>query len=129
MEKVTGKMIESKSAPAPIGPYSQAVEMNGFVFCSGQIPLDPKSGEVVGTNVTEQAEQVMINIKAVLQAADLTLANIVKTTIYLIDMADFQAVNEVYGKHMGVTRPARSTIAVKELPRKVKVEIEVLAAR
>ena len=122
-------MIESKSAPAPIGPYSQAVEMNGFVFCSGQIPLDPKSGEVVGTNVTEQAEQVMINIKAVLQAADLTLANIVKTTIYLIDMADFQAVNEVYGKHMGVTRPARSTIAVKELPRKVKVEIEVLAAR
>lgn len=126
---MTGKIIESKEAPAPIGPYSQAVEMNGFVFCSGQIPLDPKSGQIVGQTVGEQAEQVMANIKAVLQAADLTLSNIVKTTIFLTDMADFQGVNEVYGKHMGVTKPARSTVSVQGLPRGVKVEIEVLAAR
>ncbi len=129
MAKLTGKVIESKAAPAPIGPYSQAVEINGFVFCSGQIPLDPTTGDIVGATVSEQAEQVMINIKAVLGAADLNLANVVKTTIYLTDMADFQGVNEVYGKHMGATKPARSTVAVKELPRKVKVEIEVLAAR
>lgn len=123
------KIIESKTAPAPIGPYSQAVEMNGFVFCSGQIPLDPKTGEVVGSTVGEQAEQVMANIKAVLQAADLTLANVVKTTIFLTTMSDFQSVNEVYGKHIGASKPARSTVAVQGLPRGVKVEIEVLAAR
>ena len=126
---MTGKMIESKEAPAPIGPYSQAIEMNGFIFCSGQIPLDPKSGQIVGQTVSEQAEQVMANIKAVLKSADLTLSNIVKTTIFLTDMADFQGVNEVYGKHMGLTKPARSTVSVQGLPRGVKVEIEVLAAR
>lgn len=125
----TAKIHESKSAPAPIGPYSQAVEANGFVFCSGQIPLDPVSGQIVGTSVGEQAEQVMKNVKAVLQAADLTLAHVVKTTIFLTDMADFQSVNEVYSKHMGSTKPARSTVAVQGLPRAVKVEIEVLAAR
>ncbi|MBK7891373.1 MAG: RidA family protein [Bdellovibrionales bacterium] len=120
---------ESKQAPAPIGPYSQAVEMNGFVFCSGQIPLDPVSGQVKGETVAEQAEQVMANVKAVLTASDLALKNVVKTTIFLTDMADFQAVNEVYSKHMGETKPARSTVAVQGLPRGVKVEIEVLAAR
>lgn len=120
---------ESKQAPAPIGPYSQAVEMNGFVFCSGQIPLDPVSGQVKGETVSEQAEQVMANVKAVLTASDLALKNVVKTTIFLTDMADFQAVNEVYSKHMGDTKPARSTVAVQGLPRGVKVEIEVLAAR
>lgn len=120
---------ESKQAPAPIGPYSQAVEMNGFVFCSGQIPLDPVSGQVKGETVAEQAEQVMANVKAVLTASDLGLKNVVKTTIFLTDMADFQAVNEVYSKHMGETKPARSTVAVQGLPRGVKVEIEVLAAR
>ena len=112
----TPKIIESKEAPAPIGPYSQAVEMNGFVFCSGQIPLDPVSGQVVGLTVSEQAEQVMANIKAVLRSADLTLANVIKTTIFLTDMADFQGVNEVYGKHMGATKTARSTISVQGLP-------------
>lgn len=126
---MASKIHESKEAPAPIGPYSQAVEANGFVFCSGQIPLDPKSGQVVGQTVGEQAEQVMANIKAVLKSADLTLANIVKTTIFLTDMADFQGVNEVYGKHMGSSKPARSTVSVQGLPRGVKVEIEVLAAR
>ena len=120
---------ESKQAPAPIGPYSQAVEMNGFVFCSGQIPLDPVSGQVKGETVAEQAEQVMANVKAVLTASDLALKNVVKTTIFLTDMADFQAVNVVYSKHMGETKPARSTVAVQGLPRGVKVEIEVLAAR
>ena len=120
---------ESKHAPAPIGPYSQAVEMNGFVFCSGQIPLDPVSGQVQGETVAEQAEQVMANVKAVLTASDMALKNVVKTTIFLTDMADFQAVNEVYSKHMGETKPARSTVAVQGLPRGVKVEIEVLAAR
>ncbi|MDX9732315.1 MAG: RidA family protein [Bdellovibrionales bacterium] len=125
----TTRIHESKSAPAPIGPYSQAVEVNGFVYCSGQIPLDPASGEIVGKSVGEQTEQVMANIKAVLTAADLTLASVVKTTIFLTDMADFQGVNEVYSKHMGATKPARSTVAVAGLPRGVKVEIEVLAAR
>jgi 2-iminobutanoate/2-iminopropanoate deaminase len=131
MEKPMGdsKIHVSKEAPAPIGPYSQAVEAHGFVVCSGQIPLDPVSGQVVGTTVGEQTELVMANIKAVLKAADLNLANIVKTTIFLTDMADFQGVNEVYGKHMGVSKPARSTVAVQGLPRGVKVEIEVLAAR
>ncbi|MBL7688794.1 MAG: reactive intermediate/imine deaminase, partial [Bdellovibrionaceae bacterium] len=103
--------------------------MNGFVFCSGQIPLDPVSGQVKGETVSEQAEQVMANVKAVLTASDLALKNVVKTTIFLTDMADFQAVNEVYSKHMGDTKPARSTVAVQGLPRGVKVEIEVLAAR
>lgn len=126
---MASKVHESKEAPAPIGPYSQAVEANGFVFCSGQIPLHPTSGEIVGKTVGEQAEQVMTNIKAVLRSADLTLANVVKTTIFLTDMADFQGVNEVYGKHMGSTKPARSTVSVQGLPRGVKVEIEVLAAR
>lgn len=125
----TSRIHESKSAPAPIGPYSQAVEVNGFVFCSGQIPLDPVSGQVVGSTVPEQTEQVMANIKAVLTAADLSLSNVVKTTIFLTDMADFQGVNEVYAKHMGSVKPARSTVAVQGLPRGVKVEIEVLVAR
>lgn len=119
----------TKQAPAPIGPYSQAVEVNGFLFSSGQIPLDPVSGAMVGNTVGEQAEQVMANIKAVLASADLSLASVVKTTIFLTDMADFSTVNEVYAKHMGATRPARSTVAVLALPKGSKVEIEVLAAR
>lgn len=119
----------SKNAPAPIGPYSQAVEANGFVFCSGQIPLDAATGQIVGSTVGEQAQLVMKNVKAVLEAADLGLKNIVKTTIFLTDMGDFQAVNEVYSQHMGETKPARSTVAVAGLPRGAKVEIEVVAAR
>jgi 2-iminobutanoate/2-iminopropanoate deaminase len=123
------KIIETKKAPAPIGPYSQAVEMNGFVFCSGQIPLDPLTGQVNTGSVGEQTELVMKNIQAVLEAASLSFDNIVKTTIFLTDMADFPAVNEVYGKSFKSTAPARSTVAVAGLPRGVKVEIEVLAAR
>jgi len=120
---------ESKKAPAPIGPYSQAVEFNGFVFCSGQIPMDPTSGQIKGATVAEQVQVAMENVAAVLAGADLKLSNIVKTTIFLVDMGDFQAVNEVYSKHMGETKPARSTIAVLALPRGAKVEIEVVAAR
>lgn len=123
------KVIESKQAPAPIGPYSQAIEAHGFVFCSGQIPLDPVSGQMVGTTAGEQAEQVMKNVAAVLQASDLSLKNICKTTIFLTDMADFQAVNEVYAKHMGNHKPARSTIAVAGLPKGSRVEIEVVGTR
>lgn len=123
------KIHISSHAPAPIGPYSQAVEANGFVFCSGQIPLDPKTGEMIGSTAGEQATQVMKNIEAVLASADLTVKNIVKTTIYLTNMADFQAVNEVYGTFMKETKPARSTVAVQALPKGSKIEIEVLAMR
>jgi 2-iminobutanoate/2-iminopropanoate deaminase len=121
------KIVESKNAPAPIGPYSQAVQANGFLFCSGQIALDPASGQVLNGTVAEQAQLVMKNIKAVLEAAGLTFDHVVKTTIFLTDMADFPAVNEVYGKHFTSAPPARSTVAVAGLPRGVKVEVEVTA--
>lgn len=121
------KIHVSKDAPAPIGPYSQAVEAGGFLFCSGQIALDPTSGEVVSGGVPEQTRQVMKNIAAVLSAAGLGFDNVVKTTIYLTSMADFPAVNEVYGTYFKEAPPARSTVAVAGLPRGVNVEIEVLA--
>lgn len=123
------KIIETKNAPAPIGPYSQAVESGGFLFCSGQIPLDPVSGTVLSGSVGEQAELAMKNVGAVLKEAGLDFANIVKTTIFLTDMGDFPAVNEVYGKYFKSDPPARSTVAVAGLPRSVKVEIEVTARR
>lgn len=121
------KVILSNNAPAPIGPYSQAVQAGPFLFCSGQIALDPKSGDVVGQDVATQATQVMKNIEAVLTAAGLNFSNIVKTTIFLVDMKDFPIVNEIYGKHFAANPPARSTIAVAGLPKGVQVEIEVLA--
>lgn len=120
-------IIETKSAPAPIGPYSQAVKAGGFLFCSGQIPLDPKTGQVSTGSVSEQAEICMKNIEAVLTEAKLQFSNVVKTTIFLTDMADFPAVNEIYGKRFPSDAPARSTIAVAGLPKGVKVEIEVIA--
>lgn len=124
------KVVLSANAPAPIGPYSQAIEVNGMLYCSGQIPLNPANGEVVGAgDVQAQAEQVMKNIEAVLAAADLKFSNIVKTTIYLTTMNDFAKVNEVYGKFFPQNPPARSTVAVAGLPKGVQVEIEVLAAR
>jgi 2-iminobutanoate/2-iminopropanoate deaminase len=119
----------SEDAPAPIGPYSQAVEVDGFVFCSGQIALDAKSGQVVQGGVPEQTKKVMQNIEAVLKSANLTFANIVKTTIFLIDMNDFSAVNEIYGSYFKEAPPARSTVAVSGLPKGVRVEIEVIAKR
>jgi 2-iminobutanoate/2-iminopropanoate deaminase len=119
--------IFTAAAPAPIGPYNQAVRVGDFVFCSGQIPLDPATGEVVAGDVGGQTRQVMKNIEAVLEAASATFANVVKTTIFLVDMGDFAAVNAVYGEYFTDIAPARSTVAVAGLPRGVRVEIEVVA--
>jgi len=123
------KIHETKNAPAPIGPYSQAVEVGGFLFCSGQIAIDPATGELNNGTVAEQTELVMKNVGAVLEAAGYSFDNVVKTTIFLTDMADFPAVNEVYGRYFKSAPPARSTVAVAGLPRGVKVEIEVVASK
>ena len=122
------KVTTTKNAPAAIGPYSQAIEANGFLFASGQIPLCPETGEVVGTTITEQAEQSCKNIGAILNANGLTFENVVKTTCFLADMADFTAFNEVYAKHF-VGKPARSCVAVKALPKGVLCEVEIIAVR
>jgi len=121
--------IRTPAAPAPIGPYSQAIASGGFVFLSGQIPLSPATGEVVGETAAEQAVQVLSNMEAVLQKAGTSASKVVKTTIFLTNLADFAAVNEVYGKVFGVDgpAPARSTVQVSALPRGVKVEIEAIA--
>ncbi len=123
------KVILTKEAPAPIGPYSQAMEVGNLIFCSGQIPLDPVTNQVLTGDVKAQAELVMKNIDAVLKAAGVGFQNVVKTTIYLTNMADFQSVNEVYGRFFSEQPPARSTVAVAGLPKGVNVEIEVLAAK
>lgn len=122
------KTIATDSAPAAIGPYSQAIQAGNLLFCSGQIALDPASGGIVTGGVREQAEQVMKNIAAVLSAAETDFNNVVKTTIYLVDMNDFAVVNEVYGRCFPGHKPARSTVAVQGLPRGVLVEIEVVAS-
>lgn len=121
-------VISTDKAPAAIGPYSQAVACGNMLFCSGQIPLDPATGEVVTGDVSRQAEQVMSNLAAVLSASGIGFDDVVKTTIYLVDMADFAAVNEVYGSRFPNHKPARSTVAVKSLPRGVQLEIEVIAS-
>ena len=120
-------VVHTKQAPDAIGPYSQAVIANGMVFTAGQIALDPATMQIVEGDVKAQAEQVMKNLAAVLAEAGASFASVVKTTIFLRDMADFQAVNEVYGRALGESRPARSTVAVAGLPRDVRVEIEVVA--
>ena len=122
--------IHTDEAPRAIGPYSQAVVAGGFLFSAGQIALDPVAGVLVGAgDVRQEAEQVMKNLAAVLRAADTDFARVVKTTIYLVDMADFAAVNEVYGRYLNpeATPPARSTVAVRSLPRNALVEIDVIA--
>jgi 2-iminobutanoate/2-iminopropanoate deaminase len=121
------EIILTDRAPKPIGPYSQAVKSGGFLFCSGQVPLDPVSGAVVGTTAEEQTKQVMKNCEAVLQAAGRAFQDVVKTTIFLQNMADFPKVNEIYGAYFKSEPPARSTVAVAGLPKGVLVEIEVLA--
>lgn len=121
------EMIGTDKAPAAIGPYSQAVTAGGFVFTAGQIALDPTSGQLVEGDVTTQTERVMANLRAVLAAAGSDLDRVVKTTVYLADMNDFPAMNEAYGRAFGTHRPARSTFAVKTLPKNARVEIDVIA--
>jgi 2-iminobutanoate/2-iminopropanoate deaminase len=122
-------IIKTDKAPAPVGPYSQAVEAGGFLFCSGQISIHPQRNEVILGPIPEQTKMVMENIKAVLTEAGLNFSHVVKTTIFLTNMADFAAVNEVYGTYFKEQPPARSTIAVSGLPKGVQVEIEVVAKR
>ena len=120
--------ILSKAAPAPIGPYSQAIRTGRFLFCSGQVGLDPATGKFAGDDVATQARQAMKNLGAVLEAGGATFADVVKTTIFLVDMNDFATGNEAYGDAFkGAAPPARSTVAVAALPRGARVEIEVIA--
>jgi 2-iminobutanoate/2-iminopropanoate deaminase len=119
--------LHTKNAPEAIGPYAQATTAGGFLFTAGQIALDPTTTTVVEGDVTAQAEQVMANLNAVLANAGCAWKDVVKTTIFLTSMDDFAKVNEVYGKHLGATKPARSTVAVAGLPRGVRVEIECIA--
>ncbi len=119
--------VHTDDAPGAIGPYSQAVVSGGFIFTAGQIALDPSSGQVVPGGVAEQTDRALRNITAILKAAGADLSRVVKTTVFLLDMADFTAMNEVYARHFGEHRPARSTVAVSGLPRGVRVEIEAVA--
>lgn len=121
------KYVDTKNAPAAIGPYSQGIVLNGIAFFSGQIPLSPETGEVVGTTIEEQAEQVMKNVQALLESQGATFADVVKTTCFLADMADFAAFNEVYAKYF-TGNPARSCVAVKGLPKGVLCEVETIAS-
>lgn len=123
------KVIATTKVPAAIGPYSQAVEVNGMVFLSGQIPINPSTGEVVEGGITEQTTQVFENIKNVLAEAGLTTANIVKTTVFMADMAMFAEMNAVYAKYFDGAFPARSAVAVRALPKNVLVEVESIAVR
>lgn len=123
------KVISTPDAPKAVGPYSQAVQMGNFLFCSGQISIDPKTNEVFTGDIKTQTEMVIKNIEAVLKAADMNFGHIVKTTIFLTNMNDFATVNEIYAKSFTSEPPARSTVAVAGLPKGVNVEIEVLAHR
>ena len=119
--------IQTDNAPKAIGPYSQAIKANGFIFISGQIALDPATQQIVEGGIREQTERVMRNLAAVLEAAGSALDHVVKTTVFLADMNEFAAMNEVYGGFFGDLPPARSTVEVKRLPRDVRVEIDVIA--
>jgi 2-iminobutanoate/2-iminopropanoate deaminase len=121
------KIISTKEAPAAVGPYSQAVRVGSTVYCAGQIPLDPKSGQIVPGDIGAQTRRVLENIAAVLRAESLTFENIVKTTIFLTNLNDFQTVNEIYGSYFKKEPPARSTVQVPALPKGANVEIEVIA--
>lgn len=123
------RIISTTNAPAAIGPYSQAVEVNGTLYVSGQIPINPATGKVVEGGITEQTSQVMKNIEAILTEAGYSFADVVKSTCLLSDMANFKAMNEVYGKCYAVNPPARAAFAVKELPLGVLVEIETVAVK
>jgi 2-iminobutanoate/2-iminopropanoate deaminase len=120
--------VSTVRAPKAIGPYSQAVRANGFLFTAGQVALDPDEGELVPGGITEQTARALENLRAILTAAHSDFSQVVKTTVFLVDMADFTAMNEVYARAFGDHRPARSTVAVAALPRGARVEIEVIAA-
>ena len=126
-DDVSARIIHTDKAPAAIGPYSQAVAANGFLFTAGQIALDPASGQVVDGDVVAQTERVLANLRAILDASGVSFADVVKTTVFLSDMADFPKMNEVYARAFGNTRPARSTVQAAGLPRGVLVEIEAVA--
>jgi 2-iminobutanoate/2-iminopropanoate deaminase len=125
---VSLKIVHTDKAPAAIGPYSQGVVANGFLYTAGQIAIDPATGQVMQGNVSAQTERVMSNLAAVLATVNATWKDVVKTTIFLQDMSDFPTVNEVYGRALGDARPARSTVQVAGLPRSVLVEIEAIVA-
>jgi len=120
--------VATSGAPRAIGPYSQALRAGGFLFTAGQVGFDPTTGELVDGGIAEQTRQVLQNIRAILEAGGSGLAQVVKTTVFLVDMADFAAMNEVYADVFGTHRPARSTVAVAALPRGARVEIEAVAA-
>lgn len=121
------QIIATERAPQAIGPYSQAIVANGFVFASGQIPIDPETGQFVEGGISEQTEQVLRNVSNLLEAAGTSLARVVKTTVFLADMNDFAAMNETYARFFGENPPARSTVQAARLPRDARVEIEVVA--
>jgi 2-iminobutanoate/2-iminopropanoate deaminase len=121
------KAISTDKAPAAIGPYSQGISAHGFLFTAGQIALDPATGQVVDGGIGPQTQRVLANLTAVLAAAGATWADVVRTTVYLADLADFAVVNDLYGKHLGPARPARSTVQVAALPRGALVEIDAIA--
>jgi 2-iminobutanoate/2-iminopropanoate deaminase len=121
------EIISTDKAPGAIGPYSQAIKTGGMVYCSGQIPIDPETGEFVSNDISEQTEQVLKNLSAVLEAAGAALDSVVKTTVFLADMSDFAAMNEVYGRFFSENKPARATVQAARLPRDAKVEIECIA--
>jgi 2-iminobutanoate/2-iminopropanoate deaminase len=123
----TAKTVYTPEAPKPIGPYSQAVAAGNFVFCSGQLGLDPIGGELVGETAAEQAERAILNLKAVLVRAGSELSHVIKVTLYLKDMNDFAEVNEVYGRHFIEMKPARTTVAVSQLPKGALVELDAIA--
>lgn len=122
------KVVYTDGAPKAIGPYSQAIEANGFLFISGQIPVDPESGQMTAVDVVAQTKQVMDNLGAILKAEGLGFADVVKTTIYLTDLEDFSRVNDTYRGYFGADPPARATVQVAALPKGAKVEIEAIAA-
>lgn len=121
------KIISTTEAPAAIGPYSQAVRVGSMIFCAGQVPLDPKTGQIVSEDIADQTRRVLDNVAAILKAEQLTLAHVVKTTVFLADFSDFQKMNEVYATYFKDQPPARSTVGVSTLPKNARVEIEAIA--
>ena len=129
MTQTVRRIVSTDAAPQAIGPYSQAVQFGDFVFTSGQIPLDPRTGQFVEGGIAEQTEQVLKNLSEVLRAAGAELRDVVRTTVYLADMNDFAAMNEVYGRYFPANPPARSTVEAARLPRDARVEIDVIAVK